>query len=234
MIELRPYANLGKAEHGWLSARFHFSFAGYRDPRRMGWGNLLVWNNDRIKAGTGFDPHGHRDMEIVTYVLKGAITHQDNQGNHGRTEAGQIQVMSAGDGIVHAEYNRETEETELFQIWVLPDKVGRKPRWETVEFPREGREGKLTPLASGRGEAGAIPLYADAALYAATLKKGASIEHDFGGRHAYLVAPTGGLTVSGASGTVTSGPRDGVAIAGEGKVSLTATADSEIVLVDGR
>ena len=109
MIELRPFEKLGKSDHGWLNANFHFSFAEYRDPERVHWGALRVWNNDRIAPDSGFPPHPHRDMEIVTYVIKGAITHQDHLGNEGRTEAGQIQVMSAGDGIQHAEYNREDD-----------------------------------------------------------------------------------------------------------------------------
>jgi len=158
MIELRPFEKLGKSDHGWLKANFHFSFADYRDPKRVHWGALRVWNNDRIAPDTGFPPHPHRDMEIVTYVIKGAVTHQDHLGNQGRTEAGQIQVMSAGQGIQHAEYNRETAETELFQIWILPNKQGVPARWETVQFPAEARDGKLVPLASGRGHEGALPL----------------------------------------------------------------------------
>ena len=163
MIELRPFDKLGKSNHGWLNANFHFSFAEYRDPKRVHWGALRVWNNDRIAPNSGFPPHPHRDMEIVTYVIKGAITHQDHLGNQGRTEAGQIQVMSAGNGIQHAEYNKENAETELFQIWILPNKEGVPARWETVQFPADARDGKLAPLASGRGHDGAIPLYADGA-----------------------------------------------------------------------
>ena len=151
MIELRPFEKLGKSDHGWLNANFHFSFAEYRNPDRVHWGALRVWNNDRIAPDSGFPPHPHRDMEIVTYVIKGAITHQDHLGNEGRTEAGQIQVMSAGNGIQHAEYNREDAETELFQIWILPNKQGVPARWETVDFPAEARDGKLVPLASRRG-----------------------------------------------------------------------------------
>ena len=157
MIELRPFDKLGKSNHGWLNANFHFSFAEYRDPKRVHWGALRVWNNDRIAPNSGFPPHPHRDMEIVTYVIKGAITHQDHLGNQGRTEAGQIQVMSAGNGIQHAEYNKENAETELFQIWILPNKEGVPARWETVQFPADARDGKLAPLASGRGHDGRDP-----------------------------------------------------------------------------
>ena len=157
MIERRPFEKLGKSDHGWLKANFHFSFADYRNNDRVHWGALRVWNNDRIAPQSGFPPHPHRDMEIVTYVIKGAITHKDHLGNEGRTEAGQIQVMSAGKGIQHAEYNMEQDETELFQIWILPNKEGVPARWETVQFPADARDGKLVPLASGRGHDGRDP-----------------------------------------------------------------------------
>mgnify|MGYP000511677121 CR=1 FL=1 len=124
MIEVRPFASLGHANHGWLNARHHFSFANYYDPARMGWGAIRVWNDDQIAPETGFPPHGHADMEIITYVRTGAITHQDSLGNKGRTEAGDVQVMSAGSGIRHAEYNLEDGETTLFQIWIMPNKAG--------------------------------------------------------------------------------------------------------------
>ena len=136
MIEIRPFAGLGHANHGWLDAHHHFSFAGYRDPSRMGWGAIRVWNDDTIAAGKGFDPHPHNDMEIVTFVRSGAVSHRDSLGNEGRTAAGDVQVMSAGTGIVHAEYNRESEDTTLFQIWILPDRSGEPPAWGQREFPR--------------------------------------------------------------------------------------------------
>ena len=139
MIELRPFEKLGKSDHGWLNANFHFSFAEYRNPDRVHWGALRVWNNDRIAPDSGFPPHPHRDMEIVTYVIKGAITHQDHLGNEGRTEAGDVQVMSAGTGIAHSEFNLEDEETRLFQIWIMPDRGGHAPGWGARPFPRESR-----------------------------------------------------------------------------------------------
>ena len=126
MIDIRPFASLGHADHGWLDARHHFSFADYHDPARMGWGAIRVWNDDRIAAKSGFPPHPHRDMEIITYVRTGAITHQDSMGNKGRTGAGDVQVMSAGTGVTHAEYNLEDEETTLFQIWVQTDRPRRR------------------------------------------------------------------------------------------------------------
>lgn len=229
MIDVRPFASLGTADHGWLKARFHFSFADYMDRRRMGWGALRVWNNDRIAPGTGFPPHPHRDMEIVTYVMRGAISHEDHLGNRGRTEAGQIQVMSAGTGIMHAEYNRESEETELFQIWLLPNRLRVSPRWETVAFPKGDRAGRLVPLASGRPEhREALPLHADGALFAGTLAAGQTTTLRLEGRPAYLVPARGAVTVN----SVAAGARDGVAIEGEAEIVLTAVADAELVLVD--
>ena len=136
MIELRPFNSLGAADHGWLDAHHHFSFADYHDPGRTNWGRLRVWNDDTIAPKTGFPAHPHRDMEIITYVRKGAITHKDSLGNEGRTGAGDVQVMSAGSGIQHAEYNLEDEETTLFQIWVLPDSRGGEPSWGARPSPR--------------------------------------------------------------------------------------------------
>ena len=141
MIEVRPFASLGHADHGWLNARHHFSFAEYHDPSRVHWGHLRVWNDDEIAAGTGFPPHPHSDMEIITYVREGAITHQDHLGNQGRTEAGDVQVMSAGRGIRHAEYNRERITTKIFQIWIIPEQRGGEPSWGSKPFPRANAPG---------------------------------------------------------------------------------------------
>ena len=149
MIDIRPFATLGHADHGWLDARHHFSFANYHDPDRMGWGSIRVWNDDTIAAQSGFPPHPHRDMEIVTFVRSGAISHRDSLGNEGRTVAGDVQVMSAGTGITHAEYNLEDEQTTLFQIWIIPDRTGDKPGWGQRAFPKATREGGFEVLASG-------------------------------------------------------------------------------------
>src|SRR5690348_3429004 len=154
MIELRPYATLGGDKLDWLDTRHHFSFAGYRDPERMSWGALRVWNDDEIAPGTGFPPHPHADMEIITYVRQGAISHEDSLGNKGRTDAGDVQVMSAGTGIRHAEYNHESEPTRIFQIWIIPDRRGGAPNWGTRPFPKEARSGRLVALASGAAEDG--------------------------------------------------------------------------------
>ena len=138
-IDVRRFDSLGGADHGWLKAKHHFSFANYYDPNRMSWGRLRVWNDDEIAPGTGFDPHPHRDMEIITYVRKGAVTHQDSLGNQGRTEAGDVQVMSAGSGIRHAEFNLEPETTTLFQIWIEPTAAGGQPSWGAKPFPKGER-----------------------------------------------------------------------------------------------
>jgi len=163
MIERRPFAKLGGANHGWLATKHHFSFADYQDPERMNWGRLRVWNDDEIAPDTGFPPHPHADMEIITYVTEGAVTHQDSLGNKGRTEAGDVQVMSAGTGIRHSEYNLEPQTTKLFQIWILPTKRGAAPSWGTRPFPKGERSGRFVPLASGfEGDAEALPIRTDA------------------------------------------------------------------------
>jgi redox-sensitive bicupin YhaK (pirin superfamily) len=230
MIDIRKFESLGHADHGWLNARHHFSFANYYDPRRMGWGAIRVWNDDQIGAKSGFPPHPHRDMEIVTYVRTGAITHQDSMGNTGRTGAGDVQVMSAGTGVTHAEYNLEDEATTLFQIWIETDKPNAKPDWGAMPFPKESRHGSFQLLASGDPDDGALTINADARVLGATVNAGESIEIEADpARHLYLV-PSGRVRVNG----VEADPRDGVAITGEARVRIQATEDSELVLVDAR
>ena len=232
MIDIRPFATLGHADHGWLDARHHFSFANYHDPDRMGWGSIRVWNDDTIAAQSGFPPHPHRDMEIVTFVRSGAITHRDSLGNEGRTAAGDVQVMSAGTGITHAEMNLEDEATTLFQIWIIPDRQGEQPGWGQREFPKATREGGFEVLASGDAEADdALPIRTDAKVAAATLAKGQSaVWNTSGERHQYLVAPKGRITVNGREAQ----PRDGIAVTGESEIVVEALEDAEIVLVDAR
>jgi redox-sensitive bicupin YhaK (pirin superfamily) len=233
MIDIRPFAGLGHANHGWLDARHHFSFASWHDPARMGWGAIRVWNDDTIQAKSGFPPHSHADMEIVTFVRSGAITHQDSLGNRGRTGAGDVQVMSAGTGITHAEYNLEDEATTLFQIWILPDRAGETPSWGQREFPQADRAGQWVTLASGdgSGDGGILPIRADAKVLAARLGRGETLTYEPDpARHLYLVAPTGAITVNGAR----AAPRDGVAVTGETKLEIVAEDDAEIVLVDAR
>lgn len=230
MIELRPFESLGAANHGWLDAHHHFSFADYHDPARTNWGRLRVWNDDSIAPNTGFPPHPHRDMEIVTYVREGAITHRDSLGNTGRTEAGDVQVMSAGTGIQHSEYNLEDGQTTLFQIWILPDRRGEAPSWGARPFPKDDRAGRFVPLASGiPGDEEALPIRSNARVAGATLKAGDEIEYRTAhGRHAYLVPATGKVQV----GSVKAKARDGIAITGVDSFTLIALEDSEVVLVD--
>ena len=232
MIDIRPFATLGQADHGWLNARHHFSFADYHEPARMGWGAIRVWNDDEIAARSGFPPHPHRDMEIVTYVRQGAITHQDSMGNKGRTAAGDVQVMSAGTGVRHAEYNLEDEATTLFQIWIQTDRPGAEPGWGAREFPKGARAGSFVTLASGFSEDGdALRIHAAARVQGATLKAGETAELQLDpARHVYLVAVGGAIEVSG----IRAEPRDGVAITGEELVTIRALNEAEIVLVDAR
>ena len=230
MIDIRTFDSLGHADHGWLDARHHFSFASYYDPRRMGWGRIRVWNDDRIAAKSGFPPHPHRDMEIITYVRTGAITHQDSMGNKGRTGAGDVQVMSAGTGVTHAEYNLEGQETTLFQIWIETDRPGASPSWGAKPFPKDDRDGQFQLLASGNPDDDVLRINADARILGATVKAGQSIEMDAEpARHLYLV-PSGRVRVNGTA----AGPRDGIAITGEDKLRIEAEEDAELVLVDAR
>jgi quercetin 2,3-dioxygenase len=230
MIEVRPFATLGGGNHGWLDAKHHFSFGQYHDPARMDWGNLRVWNDDTIEPNGGFPPHPHADMEIITYVRKGAITHKDNLGNQGRTEAGDVQVMSAGTGIAHSEYNLEAEPTQLFQIWIKPTRRGEAPSWGARPFPKGDRSGRFVTLASGLpGDDGALRIRTDGRVAAATLKAGETATYALGaGRYAYLVSSSGAVTVNG----VRSEARDGVAIRDVETLNVTALEDAEIVLVD--
>lgn len=230
MIERRPFESLGGANHGWLDAKHHFSFAEYHDPARMNWGALRVWNDDTIAPGTGFPPHGHADMEIITYVREGAITHQDNLGNKGRTEAGDVQVMSAGSGIRHAEYNLEPVTTRIFQIWILPDGRGKPPSWGAKPFPKGDRSGQFVALASGLpGDDEALPIRTDARVLGATLKAGEIVEYRLGReRFGYLVPATGEVEIDG----VALAARDGAAIREVDTFRVKAISDAELVLVD--
>ena len=230
MIEIRPFASLGGANHGWLDARHHFSFADYLDRNRMHWGRLRVWNDDVIAPRTGFPPHPHRDMEIITYVREGAITHQDSLGNLGRTEAGDVQVMSAGSGIMHSEYNLEEVETRLFQIWIQTDRRGAEPSWGTRPFPKADRAGRFVALASGfENDGNALPIGAAARVVGATLQAGENISYPLGeGRRAYLVPATGVIEIEGNR----INARDGVAIHDMKVVTIMAIEESEIVLVE--
>jgi len=230
MIELKPFAKLGGADHGWLKAKHHFSFADYYDPKNMSHGSLRVWNDDEIAPNTGFPAHPHANMEIITYVREGAITHQDSLGNKGRTEAGDVQVMSAGSGIRHSEYNLEPTKTKIFQIWIQPTAQGGQPTWGAKPFPKVNRTGKLVTLASGiAGDDDALPIRANARVLGTTLKAGESAEYATDtARNLYLVPAVGSIEVNG----VRVNARDGAAIRDEAKLTIKALEDSELVLVD--
>ena len=231
MIERRPFETLGGANHGWLDAKHHFSFANYHDPARVHWGALRVWNDDAIQPGTGFPAHPHEDMEIITYVREGAITHEDNLGNKGRTEAGDVQVMSAGSGVRHSEYNLEPGVTRIFQIWIFPNRKGGAPSWGARPFPKGERSGRFVTLASGiAGDEDTLPIRTDARVLGATLKAGETAEYRFAdsGRFGYLVSAKGKVDVDG----VALNARDGAAISEMESIRVTAIEDAELVLVD--
>lgn len=229
MIEHRPFALLGGAHHGWLDTRHHFSFASYHDPERMNWGRLRVWNDDAIAPGTGFPPHPHANMEIITYVRSGAISHADSLGNKGRTVAGDVQVMSAGTGITHAEYNREPDTTEIFQIWIEPTSRGQAPSWGTKPFPKADRAGQFVVLASGYAEdSEALPLRTNGRVLGALLQAGAVVRYPLkAGEKAYLVPASGRVSVN----NVVVEARDGVAIKDEQNLEVRAEDEAEVVLV---
>jgi redox-sensitive bicupin YhaK (pirin superfamily) len=230
MFELRPFTKLGGADHGWLKAKHHFSLGSHYDPDNMGHGSLRVWNDDEIAPNSGFPAHPHKDMEIITYVREGAITHQDSLGNKGRTEAGDVQVMSAGAGVRHSEYNLEPTTTRIFQIWIEPTEAGGQPCWGAKPFPKADRSGSFVTIASGfKDDTGALPIRADARVLATALKAGETAEYKLGNdRNGYLVPAAGAIEING----LRVNARDGVAISDEATVTITALEDSEIVMVD--
>jgi quercetin 2,3-dioxygenase len=233
-VDLRPFASFGAFQNDWLDTHYHFSFAHYHDPARMGVGPLRVWNDDTIRAGTGFDPHPHRDMEIITYVRRGAISHRDSEGNSGRTAAGDVQVMSAGTGIVHAEHNLEDEDTDLFQIWIEPRHQGNTPRWATRRFPRDARAGRLIALASGRqtehaNADDALAIDQDATLFGATVETGALLHHALGpGRQAYVVALGTAIDIDGQR----IDARGGAVVNDADSLAIASLGDGEILIAD--
>ncbi|MBR1218286.1 pirin family protein [Bradyrhizobium sp. U87765 SZCCT0131] len=230
MIERKPFGALGGGDHGWLKAKHHFSFGDHYDPANLGIGSLRVWNDDEIAPNSGFPPHPHANMEIITYVREGAITHRDSLGNTGRTEAGDVQVMSAGSGIRHAEYNLEPATTKIFQIWIVPLEQGGQPAWGAKPFPKADRSGRFVTLASGFADDDeALPIRSQARVLGATLKAGETATYAIGTqRHGYLVPSSGAVEVNG----VRIEARDGAAIRQEDVVKITALSDAEIVLVD--
>jgi redox-sensitive bicupin YhaK (pirin superfamily) len=231
MIKIHKYEQLGHADYGWLNAHYHFSFAEFYDPARMGFGSLRVINDDIVKAGAGFDPHPHRDMEIITYVRRGAITHKDSLGNEGRTAAGDVQVMSAGSGIKHVEYNKENEDTNLYQIWIMPREKGVKPRWDAMKFPKTPVNDSLPLLVSGRKEDesnGGLYIHADAALYGGRISKGAKVAQKLHGL-GYVLCSEGEITLDGQR--LKKG--DGAEVSDQSEVTLAApNVEAEVIVID--
>lgn len=230
MITIQRYADLGMMKLPWLDAHYHFSFANYYNPRKMGFGNLRVINDDIVKVGGGFDMHSHKDMEIITYVRRGAIAHRDSLGNAGKTSASNVQVMSAGKGITHAEHNLEQEDTNLYQIWIQPNTHGVQPRWETREFNKSPVTDALNLMVSGLPEhegKDALFIYGDAAIYGGVLKKSARITHPLTG-HGYLLVSEGEVRIGGE--ILKRG--DGAQIEGEPVLAIEALTDAEVVLID--
>ena len=229
MIDIRRFSDLGTFRNEWLDAHYHFSFSHYYDPARMGHGKLRVWNDDTIRPHSGFPPHGHRDMEIITYVRKGAVTHQDSLGNQGRTAAGDVQVMSAGKGVQHSEWNAEADETTLFQIWIEPSEYGGEPGWGARQFPKADRSGQWAVLASGDKADAALPLRQDAKVLGAFLKAGETLEYSVGeGHYGYFVLADGEIELNGKRLKT----RDGAAVTGPDALVFQGINDAEIVFVD--
>src|ERR1700740_3653537 len=195
MLQLRQRASLSGADYGWLKARYHFRVSPQGNLAHGPVGALIVWNDDEIAPGMGFDFHSHADLEIISYVREGAITHQDTIGSSGVTQAGDVQVMSAGTGIRHAEYNRGETPLKLFQIWLLPRSRGGKPQWGSRKFPKADRAGQLVALASGDPrDVDALPIRADARVLGATLSAGETVSYELAsGRYAYLAPARGAV-----------------------------------------
>ncbi len=232
MMKVYPRGQLGSFENEWLDTRYHFSFSNYYNPTRMGFGPLRVINDDKVRAGSGFDPHPHRDMEIITYVRTGSVIHRDSLGHEGRTGAGDVQVMSAGTGITHAEYADPEEDTTLFQIWIRPDKTGLAPRWEQAQFPKTPVNDHLPLLVSGRAEdegQNVLKIHQDAAIYGGVLVPGAIVTHALKGRTgAYVIVSAGQVEVNGTA--LSQG--DGAEITDESSLRIRAPQDAEILVIE--
>jgi len=230
MLQLRSKETLDHGDLGWLKARHHFVVSAGGNKANSALGPLIVWNDDEIAPGTGFGRHSHADMEIVTYVRQGAVTHEDSTGNVGRTVAGDVQVMSAGTGISHSEHNRDNDPLKLFQIWLLPHQRGGTPRWDSRKFPKSDRAGRLVELASGDPRnAETLLIRADARVLGATLLAGTTLTHAPARfRHAYLAPAQGVILVNGHRVAV----GDGIAAIDEPELTITAEEDAEFILVD--
>ncbi len=230
MIAIRKSEDRGQANHGWLEARHSFSFAGYHDPEHMGFGPLRVLNEDRILGGTGFGSHGHRDMEIITYILDGALAHRDSMGNGSTIRPGDVQRMSAGRGVMHSEFNAQPDaSTHLLQIWIEPDRRGVEPSYEEKHFPAQSRQGLLCLVASNDGRDGSVAIHQDAALYATLLDENPPVTHRLAvGRRAYVHVARGEVTVNGQA--LSAG--DALKAEGEREVVLEQGRGAEVLVFD--
>jgi redox-sensitive bicupin YhaK (pirin superfamily) len=229
-INLRPSDERGLAEMDWLHSQHTFSFADYHDPSQMGFGALRVINEDQIQPGTGFPTHGHQDMEIISYVLKGELEHKDNMGNGSIIRPGEIQRMSAGTGVMHSEYNPSSEvRNKFFQIWIIPEVGGIEPGYEQIEFPDGARDGKLYQIGSRNGDHGGVTIRQDIALYSSILSAGDSVSHTTASnRGIWVQLASGAITVNGVE--MKSG--DGAAIVDEVAIQITAAETAEFLLFD--
>jgi hypothetical protein len=232
MIAIRPAAERGHADHGWLDTSHTFSFASYFDPAHMGFRDLRVINEDRVAGGTGFGTHPHRDMEIVTYVLSGALEHRDSMGGASILRPGDVQHMSAGTGVTHSEINASpVEPVHLLQIWLKPERTGLAPEYQERTFSTQERTNVLRPIVARDRRDGALPIHQDAAIYASILDAGSSVTHVLSaGRHGWLQVARGAVTLNGAR--LAAG--DGAAVSGEPALEIAATEPSEILLFDLR
>jgi len=230
MMTIRPANERGHAEHGWLNSRHTFSFADYHDPKHMGFRALRVINEDRVAPGQGFGKHGHRDMEIVSYVLAGALQHNDSMGTGSVIRPGDVQRMSAGTGVLHSEHNAsKTEPVHFLQIWIVPSATGIAPGYEQKTFTREEKQGKLRLVASNDGREGSVTIHADAALYAGVFAEGEAAERSIApGRHAWVHVARGHARVNGRK--LSAG--DAAALSDEKTVRIEGVDDGEVLLFD--
>ena len=230
MIKIRRSNERGHADHGWLDTNFTFSFADYYDPQFMGFRNLRVINEDYIEPAQGFPKHGHRDMEIITYMIDGELSHRDSMGNGETIRPGEVQRMTAGTGVLHSEYSSPTDRTHLLQIWILPEKNGLTPSYEQKLFPPEEKQGKLRLVASRGGDDGSVSINQDVDLYASVLEDGDAVQHELAsGRHAWVQLISGSIDVNGE--TLNAG--DGAAISDESSLNIKALdGKSEFLLFD--
>ena len=230
MIQVRKAAERGRFDHGWLDTQHTFSFGDYYDPAHLGFRSLRVINDDRVHPGQGFGMHGHRDMEIVTYVLDGALQHKDSLGNGSILRAGELQRMTAGTGVRHSEFNpSDKEAVHLYQIWLLPQRKGLSPSYEQLAVGEEEKRGRFRLVASPDGAAGSLTIHQDARLYLASLLPGQAVAHPIEpGRAAWLQVLRGSVNVLG--NDLSAG--DGVAVTDENAISVQATFPSEVLLFD--